>query len=167
MLKLKLQYFNHLMLRVDSLEKTLMLGKIEGRRRRGRQRMRWLDGITDSMDMSLSKRPGHSEGQRSLRAAVHGVLKSQTRLSNWTTWYKVKAEDFGIRSRKATQNVLEKESVKRDKTLFFFFFWLHWVLVVACRILTAECRLFSCSIWGSSSLTRDRTPDPCTGRVES
>ena len=73
MLKLKLQYFDHLMQRVDSLEKTLMLGKIEGRRRRGRQRMRWLDGITDSMDMSLSKSPGHSEGQRSLRAAVHGV----------------------------------------------------------------------------------------------
>ena len=83
MLKLKLQYFGHLMGRVDSLEKTLMLGKIEGRRRRGRQRMRWLDGITDSMDMSLSKlRETVSEGQGSLAAAVQGVTKSRTRLSN-------------------------------------------------------------------------------------
>ena len=104
-LKVKLQYFGHLMWRTDLLEKTLMLGKIEGRRRRGQQRMRWFDGITDSMDRSLGNLCELVTNWEAWRAAVHGVTKSQTRLSDWTELKYEQDIDLGLMELSVTATI--------------------------------------------------------------
>ena len=158
MLKLKLQYFGQLMRRADSLEKTLMLGKIEGRRRRGRQRMRWLDGITDSMDMGLGGLQELVMDREAWRPAVHGVAKSRIRLSDWTELNWTEANPW---DRKQFSGCLgmQQDGVGREQFLrgrmkssvvnmffsfktYYLFIWLHQVLIVACKIFIVYSRSF-------------------------